>query len=98
MKIFCHIPRENWFCDRYGSEYRKYSKHEVNSDSIYENTDIVWLLAAWCWNQINPSILNSKKVVCTIHHEVPWKFDKNRKNNFMQRDRFVDCYHVLNFL
>jgi hypothetical protein len=94
MKIFCHIPREDWFCDRYGLEYKKYSKHDISFDTLYEDTSVVWLLAAWCWNQIHPDILKTKKVICTIHHEVPWKFDEKRKNNFMLRDKFVDCYHV----
>lgn len=94
MKIFCHVPRENWFCDRYGSEYKNYSKHEVSFDTLTNETDVVWLLAGWCWNQISINALQAKKVVCTIHHEVPWKFDEARKRNFMLRDQFVDVYHV----
>jgi len=94
MKIFCHIPRENWFCDRYGTEYLNFSNHTVSFSEIHEDTDVIWLLASWCWNQINPKILESKKVVCTIHHEVPWKFDENRERNFLERDRIVDVYHV----
>jgi len=94
VKIFCHIPREKWFCDRYGDEYKKHSKHEVSFDTITNETEVIWLLASWCWNQIDPRILSLKKVVCTIHHEVPWKFDETRKTNFMMRDQFVDVYHV----
>lgn len=94
MKIFCHIPRENWFCDRYGLEYKNYSKHDVSFDTLTNETDVIWLLASWCWNQISPEALRAKKVVCTIHHEVPWKFDEIRKRNFMMRDQFVDVYHV----
>ena len=52
------------------------------------------MLASWCWNQISTHVLAQKKVVCTIHHEVPWKFDENRKRNFLERDRYVDIYHV----
>ena len=26
-------------------------------------------------------ILANKKVICTIHHEVPWKFDKIKYKN-----------------
>ncbi len=92
MKIFCHIPREGWIVDRMGKEYLENSSHKVSLDTIEKDTDVIWLLASWCWNQIPPRILKSKKVVCTIHHEVPEKFDKNRKNNFLQRDKFVDHY------
>jgi len=94
MKIFCHIPRENWFCDRYGKEYKHHSKHSISFDTISEDTEVIWLLASWCWNQIDPRVLALKKVVCTIHHEVPWKFNEERKRNFMLRDQFVDVYHV----
>jgi glycosyltransferase involved in cell wall biosynthesis len=94
MNIFCHIPREDWICDRIGSEYKSHSSHTISSDQLNSNTDVVWLLAAWCWNQIPQKALISKKVVCTIHHEVPEKFDKNRLNNFLMRDQFVDMYHV----
>jgi glycosyltransferase involved in cell wall biosynthesis len=92
VKVFCHIPRENWFCDRYGSEYKEFSTHDITFSDL--NSDVIWLLAAWCWNQIPKEILASKKVVCTIHHEVPWKFDEKRLNNFKARDQFVDVYHV----
>ena len=93
MKIFCHVPRESWFCDRYGSEYSDFSKHTVAHSDI-SGADVIWLLAAWCWNQIPIQYLKEKKVVCTIHHEVPWKFDEQRHSNFKARDQFVDLYHV----
>ena len=92
MKIFCHIPREKWFCDRYGEEYQKFSSHSVNFND--PDSDLYWLLAGWCWRQIDPRLLALKKVICTIHHEVPWKFDKNRLTEFLERDAFIDAYHV----
>jgi glycosyltransferase involved in cell wall biosynthesis len=92
MKIFCHVPREEWIVDRMGKEYLEYSSHKVSLDRIENDTDVIWLLASWCWNQIPLRLLESKKVVCTIHHEVPEKFDENRKNNFLHRDKFVNHY------
>jgi glycosyltransferase involved in cell wall biosynthesis len=92
MKIFCHVPRENWVVDRMGLEYSQYSSHEVSHTSIEEDTEVIWLLASWCWNQIPINLLENKKVVCTIHHEVPWKMDKNRISNFRKRDKIVDQY------
>jgi hypothetical protein len=92
MKIFCHVPRESWIVDRMGLEFKEHSSHEISFDKIDNSTDVVWLLAAWCWNQIPVEILKRKKVVCTIHHEVPEKFDEKRKNNFLLRDTIVDYY------
>jgi glycosyltransferase involved in cell wall biosynthesis len=92
MKVFCHIPRENWFADRFGFEYRQNSSHDVSFVDL--DCDVLWLLAAWCWKQIPIDVLKNKKVVCTIHHEVPDKFDKNKENDFRLRDEIVDIYHV----
>ena len=94
MKIFCHVPRESWIVDRMGSEYLKYSSHDVSLNSINDDTDIIWLFASWCWNHIPLKILENKTVVCTIHHEVPEKFDNKRRKNFLARDKFVNFYHT----
>ena len=94
MKVFCHIPREGWIVDRMGKEYCNHSMFDVSTDNIFPDVSIIWLMASWCWNQIPKQILEDKKVLCTIHHEVPWKFDENRKRNFILRDKYVDVYHT----
>jgi glycosyltransferase involved in cell wall biosynthesis len=92
--IYCHTPRENWFCDRYAQEFKEYSKHDVSLESLKQDDGVIWLLASWCWQQIPEEYLKNFPVVCTIHHEVPWKFDDARRRNFLERDKFVDVYHV----
>ena len=92
MKIFCHIPNEGWIVDRMGQEFKVKSVHDVNFTTIDNNTDLIWLLGSWCWNQIPIQVLKSLPVVCTVHHEVQDKFDENRKNNFLLRDEHVDYY------
>jgi len=92
VKIFCHIPRENWIVDRIGSDFQKKSRNIVSFVDL--NCDVIWLAAPWCWRQIPPAVLHSKLVACTIHHEVPEKFDENRRSEFLLRDSFVDVYHV----
>ena len=92
MKIFVLAPRENWIIDRISQEFNN-ARPDILTQDIH-NCDIVWLAAGWCWNQIPPQILSHKKVVVTIHHEVPEKFNEDRKANFLRRDRFVDHYHV----
>ena len=94
MKIFCHVPRENWIVDRMGKEFVTHSKHSVSTETIEADTEVIWLFASWCWNQIPVHILKNKKVLCTIHHEVPEKFNKQRKENFLARDVYVDHYHT----
>jgi len=94
LKIFCHVPRENWIVDRMGNEFLQHSSHDVSLDRIEEDTELIWLFASWCWNQIPIEILARKKVVCTVHHEVPEKFDLKRKQNFLIRDKLVNYYHT----
>jgi len=92
VNIFCHIPRENWIVDRIGKDFHEHSQHTVSFNDL--NCDLVWILAPWCWRQIPHQALKNKKVVCTVHHEVPEKFDEKRENDFSLRDQFVDHYHV----
>ena len=39
--------------------------------------------------------LKRKKVLCTIHHIDEDKFDEVQKKDFIQRDKYVDVYHVI---
>ena len=96
MNIFCHVPREGWIVDRMGQEFKSVSSFNVSFNTIDKDTKLIWLLGSWCWNQIPEKVLEQKKVVCTIHHEVPWKFNEERKKNFIRRDRFVDYYLTYN--
>ena len=92
MKIYSLAPRENWICDRFVNEW-KLSNPTISTDSI-EDANIIWLLADWCWNQIDHRILNVKTVVASVHHITPEKFGAREKAEFALRDQFVDLYHV----
>ena len=92
--IFVLAPRENWICDRIADEWYE-NCQDISTKNILE-ARVVWLLAGWCWNQIDPNILKKKKVVVTIHHIVPEKFTQEKVNDFFLRDKFVDMYHVPN--
>ena len=94
MKVFVLAPRENWICDRIYQEWIENSS-EITTENIQE-ASVVWLLAGWCWRHIPPEILAEKKVVVTVHHIVPEKFDKSKLSDFVTRDHFVDAYHVPN--
>ena len=91
-KVFLLGAKENWICDRFVKEWydenSDISTHDINS------ANVLWLVAGWCWNQIDPSILNSKKVIITIHHIVLEKFNNQKRKEFEERDRFIDLYHV----
>lgn len=94
MSVFCLAPREDWICDRIAKEWCQDNTQNVSTSP--EGADVIWLLAGWCWNQIPVSLLEQKKVVATIHHIVPDKFSQEKIRDFINRDRFVDVYHVPN--
>jgi len=92
MKIFTLAPKENWICDRFAEEWKNYAPH-LNTENP-AGANVIWLLADWCWNHLHPQILTTKKVVASVHHITPSKFDDVEKKNFMIRDQIIDAYHV----
>ena len=90
MKIYLNKPKENWIVDRFVSEWSK-NNLEITSKRI-SKSDIVWIISPWTWRRINKKHLKIKKVICTIHHIDPNKFDKN---DFYELDQYVDYYHVI---
>ena len=94
MKVFVLAPRENWICDRISEEWTRHYPDITIQDPA--GADVLWLLAGWCWNHLPIDLLKTKKVILTVHHIVPEKFDKNKIDEFKFRDQFVDSYHVPN--
>lgn len=91
-QVYVHLPRENWIIDRIGNEFVGVTSHQASALPTID-PDVIWLLGSWCWKQIDPNAYNTRKVLCTVHHEVPEKFEK-KKDDFLKRDKYVDAYHV----
>lgn len=90
MKIYLNAPDENWIIDRYKKEWHDYCpQHTVDDIS---SCDILWLMDSYTWDRIDPIILRNKKVVNTIHHIAPDKFDFE---GFKEKDQYVDHYHAV---
>jgi glycosyltransferase involved in cell wall biosynthesis len=92
MKIFALAPNEDWICDRFVKEWNDENQFHVTKNVL--EASIVWLVADWCWNRISREVLSSKKVVATVHHIVLEKFTEEKRAAFVDRDQFVDLYHV----
>ena len=92
MKIFLLAGNENWVCDRFVDEWKR-SFPDLTCENPGD-ADVLWLLAGWCWKNIHPHVLSSKRVLVTVHHIVPEKFLQKQKEEFLLRDQFVDSYHV----
>lgn len=105
MKIQVFPPSEDWIVDRMAAEWRAGNSDISNDDpsdptAIWSNTDIMWLLADWCWKRCvdgcAPKIKKHMKFVTTVHHIVPEKWDDATKRDFDERDDITDLYHVFN--
>lgn len=95
-KVYVLPPGENWIVDRFVKEWN--SDNEDISVHDPSEADVIWLLADWCYNQLDMRLLQEKKVITTVHHIVPEKFYHSRAAlaEFQRRDNVTDVYHVYN--
>lgn len=92
QKIYLNKAKEDWIIDRATKEWNSFSN---NTSRYIFNSDIVWLIAPWLWKKVNKKYLKDKKVVCSIYHIDEDKFNDTYKEDFYERDKFVDAYHVI---
>jgi len=87
MKIYINKANENWICDRLNQEFYFFNKEWCTEDP--NEADVIWIMAPWSFNQ--PHLLKGKKVILTLHHIVPDKF--NQEISF-RLDPFIHAYHT----
>lgn len=92
-KIYILYARENWITDVLVEEW-------VGKNSEYYTTDIkeaeiIWVLSHYVISHIPREILESKFVVTTIHHIVPWKVDKNRQMLYNYVNSVTNVFHSI---
>ena len=94
-KVYIHPAEEDWIVDRFVKEW-----YEDNSDiSTIDpfKSDVIWLLAGWRWADVaRVKNLCEKKILTTVHHIVPEKFDDTALHSFRVRDTITTAYHVYN--
>jgi len=91
--VFVLAPGENWVCDRLTHEW--YENCEDISTRDINSSNIIWLMGSWCWRRIPVEILKSRKVLTTVHHITPEKFSDQARQEFYERDKITDAYHVI---
>lgn len=93
-KVYVLPPNEDWIVDRFVHEWNiDNSDISINN---YDDADVIWLLADWCWQRIPLNKLLNKKVIATVHHIVPEKFKGQQFTEFVFRDGAITTYHVPN--
>jgi glycosyltransferase involved in cell wall biosynthesis len=91
MRVFCLAPNENWIVDRFCDEFERANPDIVTRYPM--QADVIWLVADWCADQLPDILLSKKKVVASVHHVVPEKFDK-QKALYERLAKHVDVWHV----
>ena len=59
------------------------------------DSDIVWIISPWLWKKLKKKNLKNKKVVCSIYHFEDKDFEVEALQEFNERDKYVDYYHVI---
>jgi glycosyltransferase involved in cell wall biosynthesis len=93
MKVYALPAEEGWICDQLVDDWKKHSGMACDDP---READVIWLLSDWRWRSLPMSLLATKKVVTTVHHIVPKKFDKAARMDFAARDAITTLYHVYN--
>ena len=93
MNIYLNNPKESWVVDRFVEEWNTYNFKQ--DKTYFYGNKIIWIIAPWMWKKIPKKYLKKNKVLCTIHHIDEDKFDNEMQNDFLERDKYVDVYHVI---
>jgi glycosyltransferase involved in cell wall biosynthesis len=93
MKVYALPAEEGWICDQLVEDWKKHSGMACDDP---READVIWLLSDWRWQSVSANLLATKKVVTTVHHIVPEKFDRSARMDFAARDDITDLYHVYN--
>lgn len=89
--VFINNEAVNWICNRLRTEW--YENHPEALHSPVK-ADVIWILCPWEWRKISPMLLQRKRVLCTIHHIDPEKYNETEVRSFRERDNFVTVYHA----
>jgi len=93
MKLYVSKINESWIVDRLRKEWYQYNS-DISTNFLHK-CDLIWLISPWTWEKISKKNLESKNIVCSIHHIDFDKFnEKNVKKEFYEREKFIDSYHV----
>ena len=91
LLVYLNKAGENWVADRFRKEWYKNNKSSTN---IPSRANLLWVISPWTWKSLDINKLKQRKVLCTIHHIDSNKLNKTYLDDFYERDKFVDSYHV----
>tara|TARA_Y100000741_G_scaffold339225_1_gene299920 strand:+ start:474 stop:1418 length:945 start_codon:yes stop_codon:yes gene_type:complete len=91
--VYLNKVNENWIIDRTRKEWYEHNKN-LSTRYLFKS-NVIWLIASWNWENVNVKSLSNKKTLCSIYHIDEEKFGYEEKKIFLERDKYVDEYHVI---
>lgn len=93
MKVYLSNINESWVVDRFREDWYRQNQ-DISTEDI-KKADIIWIISPWLWKKIPKRHLRNKEVICSIYHIDFEKFDEEDKKEFLERDKYVEFYHVI---
>ena len=93
MKVFVVYARENWITDVLYKEWVE-NNRDIHTTNIGE-ADTIWVLSNYIIHKIPREILETKRVITTIHHITPWKVDTQRGQLYKYVNSVTDIFHSI---
>ena len=93
MKIFILYEKENWITDQLAKEWIKYNAGAYTDNPA--TADIIWILSNYIIGRLPYEMYKRKKVITTIHHIVPWKFNNIQKTHYYNLNEITDVFHSI---
>lgn len=94
-KVWVLPANEDWICDRMSEDWRDFNPDMSTTDP--SSADVVWLLSDWRWKDVPwNKVKSTVKVVTSVHHIVPEKFDQSLIRDWHERDKITSAYHTFN--
>ena len=93
MRIYVSRVNESWIVNRFRNEWYKSNK-KISTKNIYLS-DIVWIIAPWSIKPKTLRKLNTKKVLCTVHHIENLEDNSVEVKKIREIDEYVDEYHTI---
>lgn len=95
MKVWVLPANEDWICDQMTQDWYDFNP-DMSTLSV-EEADVIWLLSDWAWKNVPwGRVKKNVRIVTSVHHIVPEKFDANALLDWQARDRITTAYHTFN--
>ena len=93
LKIYINKANESWVVDRFRKEF--ISHNPQITTKFLSRSNLVWIISPWTWRKLSKKTLSNSKAICTIHHLEDKDMEGDNLEDFLERDKYVDKYHVI---